>query len=114
MQYCGDVHTPAPPLSQIQLDAEEAEPLFQEVVRNIALMLQMDMIHGDLSAYNILYWEGAVTLIDFPQVTNSQGNSNAEFILRRDITRVCEYFAGQGVSCDPAEIMDRLWPPPAD
>ena len=51
------------------------------------------MIHGDLSAFNILYWEGKVTLIDFPQVTLSESNHNAYRIFQRDVRRVCEYFA---------------------
>ncbi|MGD9890099.1 MAG: RIO1 family regulatory kinase/ATPase [Dehalococcoidia bacterium] len=25
-----------------------------------------DRIHADLSPFNILYWEGALTVIDFP------------------------------------------------
>jgi serine/threonine-protein kinase RIO1 len=30
--------------------------LFAKVMRNIELLLQHDFIHGNLSAYNILYW----------------------------------------------------------
>jgi len=71
-------------------------------------MLRHGMIHGDLSAYNILYWEGQIVLIDFPQVTNTHGNSNAHFILRRDVERICEYFARQGVHADASAILDRL------
>jgi RIO kinase 1 len=67
------------------------------------------MIHGDLSAYNILYWEGEITLIDFPQVTDSRGNTHARDILARDVTRVCEYFADQGVDNDPQNILYHLW-----
>jgi RIO kinase 1 len=73
------------------------------------LLLQHDLIHGDLSAYNILYWEGAVTLIDFPQVTSLRANQNARFILGRDIVRVCDYFGRQGISCDPQVLLRRLW-----
>jgi RIO kinase 1 len=72
-------------------------------------MLMNGLIHGDLSAYNILYWEGQITLIDFPQVTDSHNNANARFILSRDIERVCQYFARQRVDCDPAVITRRLW-----
>jgi RIO kinase 1 len=109
MTYLGDGNIAAPPLCDVQLDLDEAAALFAEVLRNIELMLQHDMIHGDLSAYNILYWEGNITLIDFPQVSNSRTNSNAYFILQRDITRVCEYFAHQGIQTDALNIMDRLW-----
>lgn len=109
MAYRGDDRTAAPTLNEIQLDPTEAEPLFREVLRNIEVMLQHDLIHGDLSAYNILYWAGDITLIDFPQVTNLQTNKNALFILQRDITRVCEYFSRQAVQCTPAAILADLW-----
>jgi RIO kinase 1 len=111
MEYRGDVHTPAPALSDVRFDAGEAGPLFHEAIRNIRLMLNLGVIHGDLSAFNILWWDGAITLIDFPQVTNTTGNPHAEFILRRDITRVCEYFASNGIACHADEIMADLWHP---
>ena len=64
---------------------------------------------ADLSAYNILYWEGEITIIDFPQVADVSGNPHAEAILRRDVARVCEYFARQGAPSDPLAIADELW-----
>lgn len=109
MGYIGDGQMAAPTLNQIDLEPSEAKPLFQEVLRNIELMLQYDLIHGDLSAYNILYWAGEITLIDFPQVVNGRTNSKARFILQRDIQRICEYFGRQGVQCDAATIMNNLW-----
>jgi RIO kinase 1 len=110
MGYCGDEGMAAPLLSEVRLERSEVEPTFREVMRNIELMLQHGMIHGDLSAYNILYWENGITLIDFPQVTNSHTNSNARFILERDITRVCEYFRSQGMrNLYPTEISRYLW-----
>lgn len=109
MGYCGDADMPASPLSEIQLEPDEAEPLFAEVMRNIELMLKHQMIHGDLSAYNILYWNGQINLIDFPQVTNSRTNTNAYSILLRDITRVCEYFGRHGVHRNSADLTRDLW-----
>jgi RIO kinase 1 len=109
MEYIGDEHMAAPALNEVKLDPDEAEGLFNEAIRNIELMLRHGMIHGDLSAYNILYWEGEIVLIDFPQVTDSRTNGQAYTILQRDITRVCDYFSAQGVRCNPSGIMDRLW-----
>ncbi|MDX1520255.1 MAG: RIO1 family regulatory kinase/ATPase [Anaerolineae bacterium] len=109
MSYIGDEYSPAPTLNEIDLDPAEAEPLFREALRNVELLLQHGLIHGDLSAYNILYWEGKITLIDFPQVVDYRTNPNAEFILKRDITRVCDYFADQGVECDAETISQDLW-----
>jgi RIO kinase 1 len=111
MGYVGDADSAAPTLSTVQLQPDEARELFAKTLQNVELMLTHHMIHGDLSAYNILYWEGDITLIDFPQVTNSQSNSQAYFILQRDIERVCAYFAAQGVEAahDPTRIVSRLW-----
>ncbi len=109
MGYCGDAAQAAQALNEIALDEDEAKPLFAEALRNIEIMLQNGMIHGDLSAYNILYWDGAITLIDFPQVANARINSQAFKILQRDITRVCEYFDAQGVDSEPDTITRWMW-----
>jgi RIO kinase 1 len=109
MSYHGDEGMGAPTLNAVRLAPAEAAPLFDEVLRNIELMLGMGLIHGDLSAYNILYWEGRITLIDFPQVTDCAANPRAEAILRRDVARVCGYFAQQGVRRDAGAIAADLW-----
>jgi RIO kinase 1 len=114
MSYHGDERMAAPTLNTVNLERDEAHRLFREVLRNIDLMLQHDLVHGDLSAYNILYWlpedgPSEITLIDFPQIINLHTNRNAHFILRRDIQRICGYFSGQGVDCDPAAILDEFW-----
>jgi RIO kinase 1 len=109
MDYCGEAGWGAPTLNEVELDPNEAAPLLQDVLYNVELMLQHNLIHGDLSAYNILYWAGEITIIDFPQATNSLTNCDAYAILERDIARVCEYFARQGVQREPAAIIDDLW-----
>jgi RIO kinase 1 len=109
MGYVGDEQVAAPALQTISLGRDQAEPTFREVVRNIELMLRYGWVHGDLSAYNILYWQGQITLIDFPQVVNVHSNPEAQGILQRDVRRTCEYFAQQGVRTDPAALGARLW-----
>jgi RIO kinase 1 len=114
MTYHGEEGRPAPTLNSISLELGEAKALFSEVLRNAELMLQNELIHGDLSAYNILYWPrphgpGQITIIDFPQVVYLHSNPKAHFILRRDIERTCEYFIKQGVRCNPRAIADGMW-----
>ncbi|MBN1640667.1 MAG: hypothetical protein JXA09_05485 [Anaerolineae bacterium] len=109
MGYCGADQLAAPILNDVRLDPQEAAPLFAEVMRNVELMLEHEMVHGDLSAYNILYWEGQVVLIDFPQVVDVYGNGEARALLGRDIARVCAYFQRQGALCDPISLTDQLW-----
>lgn len=109
MGYIGDADRAAPTLIETSVAPDEARFLFREVLRNIKVLLSLDMIHGDLSAYNILYWQGNVTLIDFPQVVNRNTNPRAEEIFTRDVTRVCEYFARNGVVCDSPKVASDLW-----
>lgn len=109
MAYIGDMDGCAPALNEVTLARPEAQRLFERVLHNIDLLLAHDRIHGDLSAYNILYWEGQITLIDFPQVVSPHINRNAFSIFQRDVTRVCEYFDKQGVSADPLRLAADLW-----
>jgi RIO kinase 1 len=109
MGYVGNHHLAAPTLHEVSLDYATARRLFDNVIHNIETMLAANWIHGDLSAYNILYWEGEITVIDFPQVTNAVGNSNARFILTRDVQRVCDYFSQQGLTINARGIADHLW-----
>ena len=111
MAYIGDEYGPAPTLSEVRLPKEEAEPLFKHILDNVALMLDNHLIHGDLSAYNILYWEGSVYLIDFPQMVEARHNPHAYELLERDITRVCEYFSSFGIATDPVSLTHSLWDP---
>ncbi len=53
-----------------------------------------------IQSYDILYWEGKITLIDFPQIVQLWTNDDAKFILSRDITRIYQYFNKHGVRCD--------------
>jgi len=109
MGYLGDERMAAPTLNTVTLSHAEAKRLFREVLRNVELMLKQGIVHGDLSAYNILYWQGEILIIDFPQVVDCLGNDQARDILRRDLARTCEYFASQGVECDAEALTGDLW-----
>ncbi len=109
MGYRGDEREAAPTLHEVKLGRREAKSLFGEVLRNVEILLAQGLVHGDLSAYNVLYWEGEITLIDFPQVTSIHGNPSARVILERDVRRICEYFARQGVPSDHAKLAADLW-----
>ncbi|MBN2550120.1 MAG: hypothetical protein JXB15_13230 [Anaerolineales bacterium] len=109
MSYIGGDDVSAPTLNTVDLRQKEARQLFDRVLHNIQVMLDHHRVHGDLSAYNILYWNGDITLIDFPQVVDPQVNRNAFGIFERDVTRICEYFASQGVKSNPRRIAADLW-----
>ncbi len=109
MSFIGDMDGCAPTLNEISLDKKEATQLFDRVLNNIDLLLSREMIHGDLSAYNILYWEGDITLIDFPQVVAPQKNKNSLAIFQRDAARICDYFSKQGVRANSRKIATEIW-----
>lgn len=109
MDFVGDESAGAPILNSVNLSNTEANYLFEHVIRNIEIMLANECIHGDLSAYNILYWKGSITLIDFPQIVLPKSNPTAWSMFLRDVVRVCSYFSAQGVRCDATKIAASLW-----
>ena len=109
MDYIGDIGMAAPTLNSISLDPDEARPLFERVLRNIELLLSNQRVHGDLSAYNVLYWDADITLIDFPQVVQPETNPAAWNIFLRDITRICQYFDSQGIKSRARKLAAELW-----
>jgi RIO kinase 1 len=109
MEYLGDARAAAPVLNHVELEDHEVRPLFEQVMRNIELWLKHNLIHSDLSAYNILYWDGRLKIIDFPQAVDPRFNTNALTLLKRDIENVCRYFNRYGLGADSAQLAERLW-----
>jgi RIO kinase 1 len=109
MEYVGAVGTPAPTLNHVRLSPEEAPLLFDRLLGNVERMLACSIIHGDFSAFNVLYWEGQVRIIDFPQAVAPWGNSEAFDIFQRDVERLCQYFDRYGIASDPPGLANDLW-----
>ncbi|MGZ3581745.1 MAG: RIO1 family regulatory kinase/ATPase domain-containing protein [Ktedonobacterales bacterium] len=109
MEYFGDREKAAPSLGGSELSRDQARVVFDSVLSNIELWLAHNYIHGDLSAYNILYWQGQAKIIDFPQAVDPRFNSSALFLLTRDIENVCHYIARYGLLYDGRLIAERLW-----
>lgn len=109
MEYMGDEDAAAPTLNQVDLRHAEAQPLFDQLLGSVRLMLLHDRIHADLSAFNVLYWQGEVKIIDFPQAVDPATNAHAFPLLQRDVTRLCQYFELYGVDADPSRLSRELW-----
>ncbi|MBI5350158.1 MAG: hypothetical protein HZB77_12730, partial [Chloroflexi bacterium] len=90
-------------------DRNEARSIFDRLITNVELMLKHHRIHGDLSAFNVLYWEGEVMIIDFPQAIDPYVNAQARKIFNRDVRRLCEYFDRYSVAADSKDLADTLW-----
>ncbi len=94
MEYlCDDDGEVAPRLADIDVPFEVAGLLHQEVFMQVRRLLAAGMIHGDLSAFNVLVAPAGLTLIDLPQVVDASGNSEAKDLLCRDLRNITEFFA---------------------
>jgi RIO kinase 1 len=109
MEYLGDEDGPAPKLKHASLTRAEAIQIHASLMGQIELWLGCERIHGDLSPFNILVWEGKATVIDFPQAVNPYENPDSLALLERDIRNVSTYFQEFGIRGDPARMAQDLW-----
>ncbi|MBI3538209.1 MAG: hypothetical protein HY070_11720 [Chloroflexi bacterium] len=109
IEYIGEEGAPAPPLNRVRLERAEAKNLFERLMHNVQVMLAHDCVHGDLSGFNVLYWEGDIWIIDFPQAVNPFKNPHAFKLLTRDLERLCDHFARYGIRAEARALARELW-----
>ena len=78
----------APRLGEVELEPAQAREFFAFLVRQVVRMLCCGLIHGDLSAYNVLVGPDGPVVIDFPQVVSAAGNNAARTMLLRDVNNL--------------------------
>lgn len=78
----------APRLGEVDLEPDQARDFHAVLVRQIVRMLCCGLIHGDLSAYNVLVAPDGPVVIDFPQVVSASGNNAARTMLLRDVNNL--------------------------
>lgn len=94
---------PAPRMIDVAIERAEAVGVYADLVAQIIAMLCCDLIHGDLSPYNILAAADGPTIIDFPQVVSAVHSSRAEFFFLRDFDNVVRFVS----DFDPALAIHR-------
>lgn len=106
MEFVGDEDgTPAPRIADLKLDKAQAEDAFRQAVKNLKLIVKSGRVHGDYSAFNILWYDEKAIVIDFPQVIEFENNPNADAFLERDVRSLCKSFKKQGVKADEEKIL---------
>lgn len=78
----------APRLGEVELTAGQARDFHGVLMRQVVRMLCCGLIHGDLSAYNVLVGPDGPIVIDFPQVVSAAGNNAARQMLLRDVNNL--------------------------
>lgn len=104
MEYIGDETRAAPKLTEARLGADELRLAWAQVADNLRALTAAGLVHADLSAYNLLWWDGRLVMIDLPQAVEFTTNADAFELLHRDVTNVAEWFGRRGVAVD-AEAM---------
>jgi len=109
MEYLGVGLERAPALAEIRLAPLDMQRVFDSVVRDLEILLACGVIHGDLSAYNIMYLDDRPRLIDLPQAMPIDDAPDPWALFHRDVVNVAEHFSKRGVAVDPLDLALRLW-----
>jgi RIO kinase 1 len=109
MEYVGEEDQPAVTLNQAHLQKPEAREHFQTLIRNIGLWLSLGRVHADLSPFNVLYWNGTIRVIDFPQSVDPYANNSAFSLLVRDVENICRHFRQYDIEESGYDIASAIW-----
>lgn len=103
MEYIGDEIAPAPRLRDTKID--NPEEVFDYLIRFTATAWQKaNLVHGDLSAYNILWHEGEAIIIDVGQGVVQNHPKSEEFLVR-DVKQLVRWANSNGIDVELAEAM---------
>ena len=103
----------APLLKDVAL--EQPEEVAKQALDLVERLLEAFIVHGDLSQYNLLYWNAQLFVIDFPQAVDFSSRvdrhvrlEEAKPLLQRDLTNLESYFAKYWVQLDSEDEYRRL------
>jgi RIO kinase 1 len=110
MEFIGDhaALVAAPKLAQAKLGADALASAWSQLVVSLRALTAAGLVHADLSAYNLLWWEGRLVVIDLPQVVEFTSNPDAFELLHRDVANVGEWFDRRGVAVDAEALYGEL------
>lgn len=105
-QFIGNQTTPAPQLNKSNI--QNASKVFETIIHYMSLLYtKAQLIHADLSAFNILINDHEPIFIDMSQSTNTQ-DPNAQEYLKRDIRNICSYFERLNVQTSQDTIYNQI------
>jgi RIO kinase 1 len=101
MELLGEEDDPAPTLHDVHV--ENPETAYEVVREYVRRLYDAGLIHGDLSEYNVVVWDGELCIIDVGQAVTVH-HPNADDFLTRDCRNVANFFARQGVDVTGEEL----------
>ena len=110
LEFIGDQETgeAAPRLAQIRPGPDELADLWRQMVDALSVLARAQVAHGDLSPYNTLVHDGALVLIDLPQIVDVVANPQGADFIARDVRNVAGWFTQRGLRVNADEVLDRL------
>jgi RIO kinase 1 len=108
LEYVGSWEGAAPQLASARLTGAEVADAFDQLLVGLRAITAAGIAHGDLSAYNLLWWEGRLWFIDFPQSVDIAANMQGLDFLHRDVVNVCDWFSRRGLDVDAEEVFADL------
>jgi RIO kinase 1 len=109
LSWIGHGEEAAPHLRQVSLEQGDARRIRGILLEQVELFLACNVVHGDLSEYNVLVRDGDPVVIDFPQAVDARFNRNARDLLRRDLGNLNRFFSRHDASFDTERFLSDLW-----
>src|SRR3989344_4884366 len=105
LEFIGEDGYIAPKLK----DAVPKNPkeFFDKIIINMKKLHKANLVHADLSAFNILNYNEKPVFIDFSQCTTLE-SSRANEYLERDIRNVCNFFKKIDLNVDEAKVKEQI------
>ena len=85
-----------------------SDDAFGQLVVGLRSITAAGIAHGDLSAYNLLWWQERLWFIDFPQSIDIAANLQGIDFLHRDVLNVRSWFERRGLDVDAEEVVADL------
>jgi RIO kinase 1 len=108
LELIGSAEEVAPRLVHAGLDRLSLDRAWNQLVEAMHAMVHCGVVHGDLSAYNILWEQGRIIIIDFPQSVDPIAHPEGITLLDRDVNNVTDWFGRRGVECNPSDLFNSL------
>jgi RIO kinase 1 len=108
LEYVGTVDTAAPQLAHARLEGDELAEAAHQLVEGLAVIVAAGWVHGDLSAYNLLWFDERLWFIDFPQAVDLAANPQGLNYLHRDVANIAGWFTRRGHAVDAEELFAEL------
>jgi len=101
MEFIGQHGEPAPLLRETSLN--HPARVYDKIAESVKCLYQKaQLVHGDLSEYNIMMMGLEPVLIDFAQAVTVE-HPMAQIFLKRDLAQLNQYFGKIGVTVAPVE-----------